>query len=145
MTTVQEKNSVAISYIGKLDNGQVFAHVNDEEPLTVTIGNNDLPPSLEQALIGMEEGEQKKVVLGPDEGYGPRMKNLLQTIDISTFGNKFKPKVGMALSLKAEHEGKETQVPATIVEINGTHVTVDYNHPLAGHNLTYTVKIEQIL
>jgi FKBP-type peptidyl-prolyl cis-trans isomerase 2 len=144
MSTVQENDTVAISYTGKLANGQIFASATDAEPMIVTIGNNELPPSLESALVGMEVGGEKKVVLEPDEGYGPRMKDLTQTIDASVFNERIKPHVGLILSLKAEHEGVETMIPATIVQIDGSEITVDYNHPLAGHNLTYTVRIVRI-
>ena len=145
MKQVQAGDTVKISYIGKLDNGQVFANATADEPMTVTIGNHELPPTLEAALVGMSIGEEKKVKLEPDEGYGPRLKDLTQVLDRSVFGDKFEPKVGLLLTLKANHENSEVPVPATVVEVKGDQITVDYNHPLAGHNLTYTVRVEEIV
>lgn len=141
MTTVQQNSIVTISYTGKLSNGTVFQTVSQAEPLTVTIGNLDIPPTLEQALIGMSEGESKPVHIEPDEGFGPRRKDLLQTLSRSIFGKDKELQVGMILSLKIDREGSEHQVPATIVELNPETLVVDYNHPLAGHDLIYEITV----
>jgi FKBP-type peptidyl-prolyl cis-trans isomerase 2 len=141
MLKVQQNDKVTITFVGKLENGAIFLTVTEEEPAIITIGNSDIPPTLEQALIGMSVGEQKLVRIEPDEGYGPRRKDLLQTLSRNTFSAKMIPKVGMILSLKVKKEGNEHQVPATIVEINNDTLVVDYNHPLAGHNLNYNITV----
>ena len=141
MTKITNNSTITIAFVGKLDNGEVFKTVKEDSPFTVKIGNQDLPPTLENALIGMSEGETKTIRLTPDEGYGARQKMLTQEISLQSFGEKIQPKPGMILSLKVEKDGKEHQVPATIMEIKNDIVTVDYNHPLAGHFLTYDVHI----
>ncbi len=144
MQQVQLNDKVTISYTAKLENGTVFQTATESEPLSITIGCHDIPPTLEQALIGMSIGEQKLVRLEPDEGYGIRRKDLLQTLNKDTFKNRFNPQVGMVLSLRVEKDGQVHQVPATVVEANDDTIIVDYNHPLAGHNLLYDVKILDI-
>ncbi len=141
---VEINDTVTISYIGKLENGTIFQEATATEPVTITIGNHDLPPTLEQALMGMAVGESKKTRIEPDEGYGPRRKDLLQTISRNTLGAKVAPQMGMVLSLQVEKDGNPHQIPATIVEITNDTITVDYNHPLAGHNLVYELKVEAI-
>lgn len=144
MKQVQQNDIVTISCTGKLANGTTFHDSNESEPLVITIGSHDVPPTLEQALLGMSPGEQKRVKIEPDEGYGPRRKDLLQTLDRTTLGNTITPQIGMVLSLKVEKDGQAHQVPATIVEINNDTIVVDYNHPLAGHNLFYDISIISI-
>jgi len=141
MQQVQLNDKVTISYTGKLENGTTFQTATESEPLIITIGKHDIPPTLEQALIGMSIGEQKRVRLEPDEGYGIRRKDLLQTLNKNTFQNRLTPQVGMLLSLRVEKDGQPHQVPATVVEVNNDTIVVDYNHPLAGHNLLYDVKV----
>ncbi len=141
MTKIKKNDSVTINYTGKLDNGTVFTAVTEQKPHTIIIGNNDVPPTVENALIGLSPGQSIKVRVEPDEGYGPRRKDLLQTLPRETFSNNVEPKVGLILSLNVEKDGRDHQVPATIVEIQGDQVTVDYNHPLAGHNLTYNLTV----
>lgn len=144
MKQVQENDKITISYQGKLENGTIFHTATEADPLIITIGSHDIPPTFEQALIGMTEGEKKIIRIEPDEGYGPRRKDLLQTLSRNTFGDRMNPQVGMTLSLKVEKDGHEHQVPATVVEVNNDTIIVDYNHPLAGHNLIYDITVVSI-
>jgi FKBP-type peptidyl-prolyl cis-trans isomerase 2 len=144
MKQVQQHDIVTISCTGKLADGTIFHASNESEPLAITIGSHDIPPTLEQALLDMSPGEQKRVKIEPDEGYGPRRKDLLQTLDRTTLGNTMTPQIGMVLSLKVAKDGQDHQIPATIVEINNDTIIVDYNHPLAGHNLFYDISVISI-
>lgn len=144
MSKPQEGDLVTVCYIGKLDNGEVFSSVEESQPISLTIGNSEAPPTLEVAIKEMEVGSVQKVRVPPEEGYGPRTKDLLQTLDKDSFGENIEPKPGMILSLKVNKDGEDHQVPATVIEIDGDEVTVDYNHPLAGHHLTYEVKLLSI-
>lgn len=141
---IQQNDTVTLSFTGKLDNGEVFMVVSPEDPLTVRIGNLELPPSVEKSLIGMTIGETRQFRIPPDEGFGPRQKELVQTIANKEMIDKIKPKPGMVLSLKTEKDGEELMVPATVIRATDSEVEVDYNHPLAGHHLTYTVTIINI-
>lgn len=141
MSKVERNDIVTLAFIGKLDNGADFMTVTRDNPMKVHIGTSDLPPTVENALIGLEVGQTRKVRVPPDEGYGPRQKGLLQTIENPAFIEKIKPRPGMVLSLKIERDDKEHQVPATVVEVNDGSVVVDYNHPLAGHHLNYDITI----
>lgn len=141
MVHPKENNTVSIAFVGKLDNGEIFYVIKEDEPMTVKIGNSDLPPSLENALYKMKKGEAQKVRVPPEEGYGPRQKDLVQTIDSQKMVDSVNPVPGMILSLTVEKEGEQQKVPATVIKVEGSQVTVDYNHPLAGHHLNYEVKL----
>ena len=141
MRIVKENNIVTITYTGKLENGEVFANITEKEPFIFALGQSLAPPTLEAALIGMGIGDSKTIRLDPDEGYGPRRKELLQTLNRESFNRKIDPKPGMVLSMTIDKDGKEHNVPATIVEVNDETLIVDYNHPLAGHHLIYHVTI----
>lgn len=144
MKKAQKNDRVTISYTGKLENGTIFQATTESEPLIITLGNLDVPPTLEKAIIGMSAGDKKLVKLGPDEGYGPRRKDLLQTLNRNVVNVGINPQVGMILSLNAEKDGQKHSVPATVVEVNNDTVVVDYNHPLAGHNLLYDITVISI-
>jgi len=144
MSVVKEDSTITITYECKLDNGHVFKKINEDEPLTLKLGNQELPPTLEKELVGLKEDESKTVRLSPEEGYGARQKILVQDLGRETFGDKITPKPGMILSLKVEKDGEMHQVPATVMEVTEKKVVVDYNHPLAGHHLTYTVTVLKI-
>lgn len=144
MKQAQKNNRVTISYTGKLENGTIFQTTTESEPLVITIGNLDVPPTLEQAIIGMSVGDKKLVKIEPDEGYGVRRKDLLQTINRNILSDKIHPQVGLILSLKVNKDGQDHHVPATVVETNDDTIVVDYNHPLAGHNLFYDITLISI-
>lgn len=141
MTKPQNNNTVVIAVTGTLDNGEVFYVAEKEKPMSVVIGDSSLPPTLEEALSKMAVGDKQKVRVAPEEGYGPRHKDLVQTMDNPEMVKSLQPKPGMIVSLKTTKDGEEFDVPATVIEVNGTEVTVDYNHPLAGHHLTYTIEL----
>jgi FKBP-type peptidyl-prolyl cis-trans isomerase 2 len=144
MKQAQKNDRVTISYTGKLENGTIFQTTTESEPLVITIGNLDVPPTLEQAIIGMSVGDKKLVKIEPDEGYGVRRKDLLQTINRNILSDQIHPQVGLILSLKVNKDGQDHHVPATVVEINDDTIVVDYNHPLAGHNLFYDITVISI-
>jgi len=141
MQKAQFNDRVSIKYTGKLENGTPFQIITESDPLIITIGSHDVPPTLEQALVGMSIGEQRLVRLEPDEGYGIRRKDLLQTLNKESFGKKANLQIGTILSLSLEKDGQTHKIPATIVETNQDTIVVDYNHPLAGHNLFYDVTL----
>jgi len=144
MSIVKENDNIVITFTGKLDNGIVFFEVPSSEPMKVKLGDSELPPTVEMAVVGMEKGESKKIRVSPDEGYGPRMKDLLHEVPRQTFGDRIDPKPGMVLSQKVEKDGVEKKVPVTVIEVKEDMVVLDYNHPLAGHHLTYELTVIDI-
>ncbi len=144
MSHIENTDTVTLIYTGKLDNGDIFKSVTKDKPLTISMGESEAPPTLQQALLGMSVNESKSVRVPPEEGYGVRHKNLLQQIKKESFGAKVSPKPGMILSLNIEKNGEQQQIPATVIEINNDMVTVDYNHPLAGHHLNYELTVIEI-
>lgn len=144
MTHPTKNSIVTLAFVGKLDNGEIFISTEEQEPLRTQIGNNDLPPTVEEAILLMTVGERKKVRVPPEEGFGPRQKTLLQTLDNQKMVETLQPKPGMVLSLKIDKDGVEQQVPATVISVEGSLITVDYNHPLAGHHLTYELTLLDI-
>jgi FKBP-type peptidyl-prolyl cis-trans isomerase SlpA len=144
MSHPKNDDMVVLTFIGTLDNGEVFITSEQDKPSRAIIGNSDLPPTLEAALTEMQVGETRKVRIPPEEGYGQRLKELLQVIDNQNLVDTLHPKPGMIVSLKVEKDGIEQKVPATVIAIDGSKLTVDYNHPLAGHHLTYEITLVEI-
>ena len=144
MTRPKANDMIIFTYTGMLDNGEIFISSEKDKPARAIIGNSDLPPTLESAIMEMKAGETRKIRIPPEEGYGHRLKDLLQTIDNATLVATLKPKPGMIISLKVDKDGVEQKVPATVITVDGSQLTVDYNHPLAGHHLTYQITLLEI-
>jgi FKBP-type peptidyl-prolyl cis-trans isomerase 2 len=89
----------------------------------------------------MAPGETRTIRVGPEEAYGQRREELIQTLDRGVFGEKIEPQPGMILGVTVEKDGRNHQVPVMILTVNGDQVSVDYNHPLAGQELLYRITI----
>lgn len=144
MSYPKPNDLVTFSYTGLLDNGEVFLASEEGKPSRAVLGKAELPPTLEAGILSMQVGETKKIRIPPEEGYGLRLKELLQTIDNRQLVDALKPKPGMIVQLRVNKDGVEQQVPATVMSVEGSRLTVDYNHPLAGHHLTYKLTLLEI-
>lgn len=141
-----KKNKQVVVFLkGSLENGEVFEQTPDDHPLLLVLGQNNIFPELEKALELMQPGDTREILLAPEDAYGPHHQELVQTVDKSAFNNSIQPKPGMILSLKVEKDGQQEKVPALVVDVEDGKVTIDYNHPLAGKSVVYTLTMHNIL
>ncbi len=138
---MSSNNRVKVAFTGRLDNDEVFMVVPPENPMVIKLGKSELPPTVENAVAVMKKGETRTIRISPEEGYGGRLKELLHEVPRTVFGDKVIPKPGMIVSQRVEKDGAEHIVPATIIELKGDTIVIDYNHPLAGHHLTYELTV----
>ena len=142
MQQVKENDTITVSYVGTLDNETVFETVTDSKPKEIDLSDEKTPLPFRMDLVGMHIGEVRSIKVTAEQGeYGIRRADLLHQIPKTQFTDKIEPKVGLVLSMNLDRDGVTHQVPATIVEVSNDLVTVDYNHPLAGHTLNYEIKI----
>lgn len=144
MQRIKNGDSITVEYEGKLDSGEIFETTKDTGALDFEVGSDAVLPAFEKAVLDMAENETRTVVLTPEEGYGERLPELTHTVDRQTLGTTTEPQPGMVFGLDIEHEGKPQKVPVMVTAVMGDQVTVDFNHPLAGQNLTYTITIKEI-
>jgi FKBP-type peptidyl-prolyl cis-trans isomerase 2 len=141
MSTAKVGDTVAVHYTGRLDDGSVFDTSEQRDPLRVTLGENRVIPGFEKALVGMEEGESKQVTIPPDAAYGPRRPEMVLEIDRGNVPPDMNPQVGQELQLRTQ-DGQP--VPARVVEVSDQIIKVDANHPLAGQQLTFDLRLVEI-
>ena len=144
MSAVQLFDTVSVSYTAALPSGEVIESVPATKPITLTIGSGRILKAVEASLMGMEPGQSKTVHIQPEDAYGPYYKTLVHEVARSAFSDRIDPKPGMILSLAVEKDGVKQQVPATVLAAGNEMVTIDYNHPLAGRIITYTVTLHAI-
>jgi FKBP-type peptidyl-prolyl cis-trans isomerase 2 len=144
MNQVQLFDTVSVSYVATIPSGEIVESVPEEKPITLTIGSGRILKAVEASLMGMEPGQSKTVHIQPEDAYGSYHKTLVHEVPRSTFGGKIDPTPGMILSLAIEKDGVRQQVPATVLAAGNNTITIDYNHPLAGMIISYTVKVHGI-
>jgi len=139
----QAKNGdiVEVHYTGTLENGTVFDTSAGREPLKFTLGAGQMIPGFEQAVLGMKIGESKTVTIPADEAYGPYRDDMVQVINREELTNIPNPEVGQ--QLYGSQPGGGT-ITGTITNVTDTTVTVDFNHRLAGKDLTFEIELVSI-
>lgn len=141
MATAGNSDTVTVHYIGTLDNGRIFDSTQDREPLVFTIGSGEVFPALERAVTGMTVGETKNVLLPAAEAFGPRKQENIIRIERSALPAGQPVTVGRRLSI--EFSGGESRV-MTVIGVTDSDVTLDGNHPLAGRDLTFALRLDAI-
>jgi len=141
MTQAKEGDVVKVHYTGKLDNGEVFDTSDNREPLSFTIGKNEVIPGFEDGVKGLKVGQSKTVKIESDQAYGPRREEMLYKVDKDKFPPDVELKIGDSFKIGQE-QGNPTIV--SITEISENEVILDANHPLAGKDLTFDIQLIEI-
>ncbi len=138
MATATNGDTVHVHYTGKLDDGTVFDSSEGRDPLAFTVGAGEVVPGFEDAVSGMQVGDSKTVRIGPADAYGERRDDLVLDVPTEQLPEGLEPEVGMELALRG-HDGQT--MPVRVAAVGGDAITLDANHPLAGHALIFDVKL----
>lgn len=141
MSKVKANDTIEVHYTGKLVNGQIFDSSLEREPLKVQLGQGQLIPGFEKALVDMAVNEKKTITIAKEEAYGEVIKELFQKVPKAELPDSIKPEVGMGL-VGSRPDGSQQQF--VVVEINDDHIVLDANHPLAGQDLIFDLEIVSI-
>ncbi len=142
MPQVKNGDTIKIHYTGKLDDGTTFDSSIDTDPLEFTVGEHEVIPGMEDAVIGMEPGDEKTITIPSDEAYGPYHEEMVVTVDRKEFPEEMEIEVDQQLSVMLEDE---QSIIVTVTDITDDAVTLDANHPLAGEDLTFDIQLVEIV
>ncbi|MFP3982356.1 MAG: peptidylprolyl isomerase [Desulfurivibrionaceae bacterium] len=144
MTKAEHGDTVIITYDGYLEDGEIFDSSEDNGPLEFRIGEGSVLPAIEEGVMGMEVRETRTISPDPENAFGPRMEELVQTVDRDNWDRDAEIVPGTVVGFKNQYQGEEHNIPATVIEVNGDRVTVDFNHPLADKQLHFQVTLQDI-
>lgn len=139
-SSIQDGSIVSIEYTLTDDQGTVIDTNVGKEPLTFIHGAGQIVSGLERELQGLQAGDQKKVRVKPEDGYGMPSQQAFQEMPRESIPAEAQ-KPGVALMAKAP-DGRA--IPIRVHEVKEKTVVVDFNHPLAGKTLNFDVKIKDI-
>ena len=132
----QPKQIVWVHYTGKFSDGTVFNTTDNNAPLSFPVGVGQVIKGFDAAIMDMEPGEKRTVVIPVADAYGDRNEDLVIEFPLSEFPEGEKPKVGMELMM-ADNAGNT--FPCIVVEVREESAMLDANHPLCGHELTFDI------
>lgn len=136
MERIQEGQFAQVHYTGKLVDGTVFDSSEGRQPLEFKVGSGQVIPGFDQAIQGMEVNEEKNFTLTSEEAYGPVRDDLKKDFPKDMLGEK-EVDVGQELWFKTP----QGPVPGRVLALETDTFTVDFNHPLAGRDLEFSVKL----
>ena len=143
MRPAKRGDTVRVHYRGKLQDGSVFDETFDRQPLRFTIGGGELIPGFEEAVVGMKPGDSKTTEVPVEKAFGPYLEERVVQVPKNTFARwNPEPIAGKRVPIPQE-DGPPIDV--IITEVTESKVTVDFNHPFAGQDLTIDIKLLEII
>ncbi|MRI83608.1 MAG: peptidylprolyl isomerase [Nitratiruptor sp.] len=135
---IEDNKVVSIEYsVRDAKTGEVIDSNVGQRPLEFITGKNQIIPGLEREIKKMSVGEQADVLVKAEDAYGARNEEAVQTLPREQFAGIDLQK---GMTLYGQGENGET-VQVQVVDFNDKEVTIDFNHPLAGKDLMFTVKV----
>ena len=138
MAVKAENSVVGIEYeVKEAGSNEIVDSNKGAQPLEFVTGKGQIIPGLEKGLEGMSEGESADILVKAADAYGEVNPEAVQTLPIEQFEG-VDLKEGMTLYGQGE-DGQTVQV--VVKSFNDKEVTIDFNHPLAGKDLMFSVKV----
>lgn len=135
---IQNGKVVGLAYQLTDDQGAVVDASDAKDPFFYLHGASQIVPGLENALVGLKQGDKKKVQVSPEEGYGETNPSLVMTVQRSQFPAGSELEEGM--QFQAESPEGQAMV-FTIAGVEGDDITIDGNHPMAGKTLHFAIEV----
>jgi peptidylprolyl isomerase len=141
MAQARPGDKVRIHYTGRFDGDRVFDSSVGGDPLEFTLGEGSVIPGVEQAVVGMEVGEEKTLEVSAGEAYGGHRPEKVAEVGRDQFPPEIDPQPGQQLQVSQQGE----TFLVTVTDVSEATVTLDANHPLAGKDLTFDVELVEIV
>ncbi len=141
MAKVKEGDTISIYYTGRLEDGTVFDSSEGGASLEFKVGGGEFLKGLEDGVIGMEAGDEKTIRIPAEEGYGIYLEEKVFEFGRDKATENFDPEIGQQLQMY-----RADGMPITVKVTGKTEKAfiMDCNHPLAGKNLVFEIKLVEI-
>jgi FKBP-type peptidyl-prolyl cis-trans isomerase SlyD len=129
---------VSLAYTLRLTNGDVIDQSSADDPLEYLHGADNIVPGLERELEGLAVGAAKEIVVAPVDGYGEYDAENVEKVGKDELPPDFPLQLDMIVAIE-DDEGFTEE--ARVIEVSANTVTLDFNHPLAGQTLNFSVEV----
>jgi peptidylprolyl isomerase len=142
MAAVKSGDKVRVHYTGTLADGSQFDSSRERAPLEVNVGSGETIPGFETALVGMNPGDTRTVTIAAAEAYGDRDEERIISVRRAALPDDIELQIGQMLDMMTGEGGR---VLVTVAAFDEETVSLDANHPLAGHDLTFELELVEVL
>ncbi|MBF0265338.1 MAG: peptidylprolyl isomerase [Gammaproteobacteria bacterium] len=145
LDTVEKNSNVSIYFSLTLADKTVVDGTNTDEPMTFSLGQGIMIPALEDVLLGMKVGESREVRLPPRETFGFPEESNHHWIEKEKFEAILEDEDELIPGMMVEFNTPAgDRLPGIVMELGDDKILMDFNHPLAGHELNFSVEILKI-
>ena len=137
---IGQNTEVTLHFALRLENGDTVDSTFEKAPAKFKVGDGNLLPGFEAALFGFKAGDRRTVQVLPENAFGQPNPQNVQIIPRSQFQD-------MELSeglLVIFNDAANTELPGVVKAFDDAHVTIDFNHPLAGKTINFEVEIFEV-
>ena len=142
MTRAQLGATVQVRYTGKLDDGAIFDASAPDAPFEFRLGAGHTISGFDQAVVGMQVGEKKTVLIPAEQAYGKHRSAMVIAMPLQNIPEHIQPEIGQKLQIQREGEAA---IGVTVVGVTDIHALLDANHPLAGKDLTFDIVLVAVV
>ncbi|MCU7798627.1 MAG: FKBP-type peptidyl-prolyl cis-trans isomerase [gamma proteobacterium symbiont of Lucinoma myriamae] len=135
---VDNESTVSIHFSLTLADGSPVDGTQDGEPMTFTMGDSSMIPALEDVILGLSVGDKQQVSLDPRDTFGFPDEENKHWMNKPEFDEEMELEEGLMIEFGTP---AGDQVPGIILEVTEDKVLVDFNHPLAGHEVVFSVEV----
>ena len=141
---VGKDKQVTMHFTLCLADGEVVDSTKGKQAATFVIGDGNLLPGFEKPLFGLKSGDKRSVMIGAEQGFGPHREENVQKFKRDLFErimsvDSLEPGVVVNFS-----DAAKSELPGVIQQVQDDYIVVDFNHPLAGKELTFQVEILEV-
>lgn len=135
---ITPQSEATLHFAIALCDGAPITSTFDDEPITLTLGTGNMNENLEQTLHGLKAGDKQSLILEADHAFGQRDEEKAYSMPRSNFPSEMElePELVISFSTPAGDE-----LAGMVQALDGDQVKIDFNHPLAGHDIVFTVEI----
>jgi FKBP-type peptidyl-prolyl cis-trans isomerase SlpA len=131
--------SVTLHFSLVLEDGHIIDSNFESEPATFSVGDGNLLPGFESTLMGLVNGDEREFTIPPEQAFGQHNPQNVQAVERGNFDQE-----ELELGAMFSFQNGDGELPGVIVDVDDDEVVIDFNHPLAGKNIIFQVKIIDI-
>ncbi len=141
-TVIGPNKRVTLHFSVVLLDGTVMDSTKTKGPATFVVGDGNLLPGFEQSIFGLKAGDKRSVVLDAEQAFGPYNDDNMQRMHRSKFDENILLEPGVMISFA---DKSKAELPGVVKSVEEEHVVIDFNHPLAGRDMTFEVEIINVV
>jgi FKBP-type peptidyl-prolyl cis-trans isomerase SlpA len=142
VTTIKADSTILVHITMKLSDGSAADSTKvNNKPAKIIMGDQSISAAFEAQLLGMTTGDSREFILDAVDAFGESNPDNIHYMDIDKFSAEVPAKIGNIITFS--QPGGE--LPGMIKAVNGSSVTIDFNHPLAGQAVTFVIDLVEIL